>query len=87
VTSSFSIRRACIRLRASSRSAGSRSTARLSEVIITAHRRAVVGGEAHVAVGDDADDAAPLVDHRKAGDVVALCQRLGVGERLVGASA
>ena len=34
-------------------------------------RGRVVRGEAHVAVGDDADDAALPVDHREAGDVVA----------------
>ena len=45
----------------------------------------VVLGEAHVAVGDDPDDAAVLTDHRKARDLVALLQFLGVGESLVGA--
>ena len=48
-----------------------------------AHRRPVVGRETHVAVGHDPDDDAALVDHREAGDPVALLQQLGVGERLV----
>ena len=47
------------------------------------HRRLVIGRKAHVAVGHDTDDAASLVHHRKAGDIVALLQRLGVCERLV----
>ena len=83
-TSSFSIRRASIIPLASPRSAGSRSMARFSLVIIALHRRRVVAGEAHVAVGDDPEHHAPLVHHRKAGDPVALLQRLGVLQRLVG---
>ena len=50
-----------------------------------AHRRRVILGKAHVAIGDDPHDAPRLVDHRKAGDAVAFLQRLGIGERLVGA--
>ena len=48
------------------------------------HRGAVVAGKAHVAVGDDADHPARGIDHRKAGDVVPVLQRLGIGQGLVG---
>ena len=52
-------------------------------------RLAHVGGEAHVAVGQDADQLAGLavaaaLHHRNAGDVVLLHQRERVGERRVG---
>ena len=57
--------------------------------VVGGHHRAdggrVVAGETHVAVGDDAQDPALVVHHRKAGDVVAVLQRLRIGERLVGA--
>ncbi len=44
-----------------------------------------VGGEAHVAVGDDADQAVGVaLDHRDAADPVGVHQRGDVGERLVG---
>jgi hypothetical protein len=49
-----------------------------------AHGRVVGLGETHVAVGHDAEDAAALVHHGKPGEAVALGQRLGVGQRLVG---
>ena len=50
------------------------------------HLLARVGGEAHVAVGEDADQLAGMtvaaaLDHRNAGDVVLLHQRERVGER------
>ena len=56
------------------------------EIVLRHHR--VHGGlvrrrEAHVAVGDDADDAALLVHHRKTGEPVALGQRTRIAERLV----
>ena len=47
------------------------------------HRRFVVGGEAHVAVGHDADHAATLAHHWKARDFVAGLQLFGVGQRLI----
>ena len=48
-----------------------------------------IGGEAHVAVGEDADQLAgaplpPPLDHRNAGDAVLLHQRQRVGQRRVG---
>ena len=50
-----------------------------------AHRLALIAGEAHVAVGQDADQlAAAALDHRKAGDLVLLHQAEGVGQGLVG---
>ena len=48
------------------------------------HRRVRLLREAHVAVGDDADNAVLLVDHREAGEAVTFGQRLRVGQRLVG---
>jgi hypothetical protein len=55
--------------------------------IVARHHHAdgrVVGlGKAHIAVGDDADDPAALVDHGKSGDVVTTHQFLGVLEGLV----
>jgi hypothetical protein len=50
-----------------------------------AHGRVVGLGEAHVAVGDDPEDAALLIDHGEPGETVAFGQRLGVGQGLVGA--
>ena len=44
-----------------------------------------VGGEAHVAVGDDADQLAPAVDHRNAGDLVSVLEREDIAQRGVGA--
>ena len=54
-----------------------------------AHGLAHVGGEAHVAVGQDADELARALavlalDHRDAGDAIALHQRERVGERGIG---
>ena len=54
-----------------------------------AHRLAHVGGEAHVAVGENADELAGALavrafDHRNAGDAIALHQRQRIGERRVG---
>ena len=48
-----------------------------------------VGGEADVAIGQDADELAlvalrPALDHRNAGDGIMLHQRQRVGQRLVG---
>ena len=48
-----------------------------------------VGGKAHVAIGEDADElagasVAAALDHRDAGDVILLHQRQRVGERRVG---
>ena len=44
-----------------------------------------VAGEAHVAVGEDADElAVAVLDHRDAGDAVVGHQRQRVGQRLVG---
>ena len=43
-----------------------------------------IGGEAHVAVGDDADQLAPAVDHRNAGDLVAVLEREDIAQRGVG---
>ncbi len=57
------------------------------EVFVGHHRldrRVVRGREAHVAVGHDPDHQATRVDHRKAGEIVTLDQRLGVGQRLLG---
>ena len=53
------------------------------------HLLARIGGEAHVAVGEDADQlAGPAIaaalDHRNAGDAVLLHQRERVGERRAG---
>ena len=48
------------------------------------NRGLVVRGKAHVAVGDDAHHAALTVDHRKAGDLIAFHQGLGIGQRLIG---
>ncbi|MPL90530.1 hypothetical protein SDC9_36582 [bioreactor metagenome] len=55
------------------------------EVVARHHRRdrrAVIGGKAHVAVGDDAHDLARGIDHGEARDIVARDQRLRIGERL-----
>ena len=49
-----------------------------------ADRRGVVGGEADVAVGQDADQLAVALDHRNAGDLVLRHQRQRVGQGLVG---
>ena len=50
-----------------------------------AHRNGVLGGEAHVAVGEDADQlAAAALHHRDARDLVRFHQRQRVGQRLVG---
>ena len=53
------------------------------------HRLARIGGEAHVAVGEDADQLAGALavgafHHRHAGDAMALHQRQRVGQRRVG---
>ena len=48
------------------------------------NRCLVIGGKAHVAVGDNAHHAALTVDHRKAGDLITLHQYLGIGQRLIG---
>ena len=53
------------------------------------HRLADIGGEAHVAVRQDADELAAgavgtALDHRDAGDPVLLHHLEGVGQRLVG---
>ena len=47
------------------------------------HRGAHVVGEPHVAVGHDPQHAPVRIDDRKAGDVIAVLQRLGVGQGLV----
>ena len=59
-------------------------------VISSAHCLARIGGEAHVAVGEDADQLAGLAvaaafHHRNAGNAVALHQRQRIGQRRAGA--
>ena len=51
-----------------------------------AHRGGCVGDEAHVAVGDDADQHAVGVDHRHAGDAVAPAERVDLAQGVVRAS-
>ena len=48
------------------------------------HRRPFVAGKAHVTVRDNPHHAALVVHHRKAGDVEAFLERLGVAHGLVG---
>jgi hypothetical protein len=85
VTSSFSMRRAFIRLMASSRSAGSRRMARFSPVIITCTGVSSASAK-RMSRLVTIPHASRLIDHREPGETVAFGQRLGVGQRLVGAS-
>ena len=48
------------------------------------NRRLVIRGKAHVAVGDDAHHTALAVNDRKASDLIALHQHLGIGQGLIG---
>ena len=73
----------------SRRLASSRSTPGLDgDEVLVGHQvgdlHVEIGGEAHVAVGDDADELAAAIDHRNAGDAVALLQRQHVAQRRVG---
>ena len=66
----------------------SRTVTSLSLVISSETFCRRVGGKAHVAVGEDADElagaaVAAALDHRNAGNVVLLHQRQRVGERRV----
>ena len=80
------MRRSCIIPLASPRSAGSRSMARFSLVIIaeTGVRSSVAKRMSRLVTMPTTTPGG--VHHREAGDAVALLQRLGVGERLVGRS-
>src|ERR1044072_5070790 len=49
-----------------------------------AHPARVVDLEAYVAVGDDADQAPALVDHRQPGDAELRAERVDLGERVLG---
>ena len=56
------------------------------QIVRTHHHRnrcLVVRGKPHVPVGHDAHDAVLIVDHRKAGDRIALHQFLGVRQSLI----
>ena len=50
-----------------------------------ADRRAIVAGKAHIAVGHNAHHAVLRINNRKARDIVAVHQILGIGKGLIGA--
>ena len=48
------------------------------------HGRGIIAGKAHITIGDDPNQQAGLVHNRKTGHVIALLQRFGISQGLIG---
>ena len=77
---SFSIRYLCRSRRASSRSTPSRTVTEIFPCHEVGDLGIAIGRKTHIAIGDDADEGAAFVDHRNAGNAVALFQGEDIGE-------